>query len=260
MEIGVVGLGVVGSAISHGFRKLGHCVKAHDIKRDTRLDVVRDTEITFICVPTPQSESGRVDISIVKEVVVELLERINYQGIVAIKSTVEPGTTEALVNKHPGSRICFVPEFLRERCGISDFIERHDLCVVGTHDSQIYDTVKRAHGHYPKHFVQLSPTEAEISKYFSNTYNAMLIMFANAFYEICKKLGADYTTVKNALVKREIIGDHYLDCNENLRGFGGTCLPKDTLAIAALAEYLGLDIDILKAILSDNDKYPTNVL
>jgi nucleotide sugar dehydrogenase len=260
MKIGIVGLGVVGSAISYGFRKLEHSVKAHDINLDTQLHDLRDTEIAFICVPTPQSKSGRVNVGIVKEAVRDLLEGLNYQGIVAIKSTVEPGTTEALINENPGYRICFVPEFLRERCGISDFVEDHDLCIIGTYDSRIYDIVERAHGHYPKCFVQLSPTEAEIAKYFNNTYNAMRITFANAFYQICKKIGVDYMTVKQAITKRRYINDHYLDCNESLRGFGGTCLPKDTHAIATLAEHLDLDIDILQAIISDNDKYPSTIL
>lgn len=260
MKIGIVGSGLVGSAISYGFRKLGHIVKVHDVKFDTRIHHVQEAEIVFICVPTPQSKNGRADVDIAKAVVKQLVNDIDYQGILAIKSTVEPGTTEALVREHPGHRICFVPEFLRERCAINDFVENHDVCIIGTNNDQVYDIVKRAHGHYPKYFIQLSPTEAEISKYYSNTYNAMLIIFANAFYEICDKMGADYTLVKNAITKRKMIGDYYLDCNKALRGFGGSCLPKDTRAISSFAEHLGLNIDILKAIISDNDRYPNNTL
>ena len=260
MKIGIVGLGVVGSTVRHGFRKLGHSVTVHDIKLDTRLDDLQGMEITFICVPTPQSKSGRVDTSIVREVVRDLLGRLDYKGIVAIKSTVEPGTTEALMSEYPDHRICFVPEFLRERCAISDFVDGHELCIIGTYDSQVYDLVKTAHGHYPRCFARLSPTEAEVSKYFSNTYHAMLITFANAFYQICERMGADYTIMKNAITKLKSIGDHYLDCNRELRGFGGACLPKDTHAIVALVEQLGLDIDILRAITSDNAKYPKSVL
>lgn len=258
MEIGIVGLGVVGSAIRHGFEKLGHNVKGHDIKTDTRLDDLQDTEIAFICVPTPQSESDHINGDIVKQVVRDLSWRLNYQGIIAIKSTVAPGTTEMLINENPKREICFVPEFLREKYSISDFIEMHDICIIGAHDRKIYEAVKRAHGHYPKHFAWLSPTEAEISKYFSNSYKAMLITFANAFYQICKKTGSNYTEMKNAIARHRPIGDHYLDCNENLRGFGGACLPKDLQAIVSLVEQLDLDIDILHAIVSDNNKYPAS--
>lgn len=260
MKIGIAGLGIVGSAIRHGFLKLGHSVKAHDIKLDTRLADLQDTELVFVCVSTGQLDNGRPDTGIVREIVGRLLEELDYQGIVAIKSTVEPGTTEALIREHPGSGICHVPEFLRERYAISDFVENHELCIIGTEDARICDIVKRAHGHYPQCFVQLSPTEAEIAKYFNNIYNAMLITFANAFYQICRKKGADYTAVKNAVTKRTAVGDHYLNCNDNLRGFGGSCLPKDTRAMAFLVEHLGLEIDLLKAILSDNQRYPKTVL
>ncbi len=260
MNIGIVGLGVVGSAIRHGFTKLGHDVKVHDINIDTELHAIGDTEIVFVCVPTPQLESGRADTEIVKEVVRDIVDKTEYTGIVAIKSTVEPGTTEGLINEYPEHDICFVPEFLRARCSIVDFVENHELCIIGTHDERIYDVVAGAHGHYPGHFFRLSPTEAEIAKYFCNTYNAMLITFANVFYEICKKAGADYTAIKAAVTKRDVIGDHYLDCNDNLRGFGGACLPKDTHAIAALAEHMNLDFDLLRAIVSDNDKFPSTTV
>jgi len=261
MEIGIVGLGVVGSAIRQGFLKLGHNVKRHDIKLDTRLDDLCDTDMTFICLPTPQmKDSGHANVGIVKDVVRCLVHELDYRGIVVIKSTVEPGTTEALIKEKPESKICMVPEFLRERCAVYDFVDNHELCVIGTHDGHTYDVVKRAHGHYPQHFVRLSPTEAEISKYFNNSYNAMKITFANVFYEICKKTGADYAAMKDAIVKRKGIEDHYLDCNEVLRGFGGVCLPKDVRAISALAEDMGLEFDLLKTISSDNDKCPISPL
>ena len=259
MKIGIIGLGVVGSAIQHGFAKLGHDIRGHDIKHNTSIETVKDTDITFICVPTPSAEDGRADVSVVDSTVKELVENLAYQGIIAVKSTVEPGTTESLIEKYPNNKICFVPEFLRERCAIADFVENHDLCVIGTYSDEIYEIVQTAHGDYPRAFAKLSPTEAEIAKYYSNTYNAMLITFANAYYEICKKMGADYHKVKEAAAHRDAINNHYLDCNENLRGFGGVCLPKDTRAIVALIKKLGLDVDILPAILSDNEKYDTHL-
>ena len=101
--------------------------------------------------------------------------------------------------------------------------------------------------------------EAELCKYFNNVYNATLITFANSFYEICKGLGVDYTTVKNAISKREKIADVYLECNENMRGFGGVCLPKDTAALDSLAKELNLDVDFFRMIISENKKYKTTV-
>jgi len=86
-----------------------------------------------------------------------------------------------------------------------------------------------------------------------------LITFANSFYEVCKASNVDYSNIKDTIVNRENILDKYLDCNENLRGFGGMCLPKDTTAIAALVKQLNLDIEFFDMILSENEKYKTTV-
>jgi len=102
-------------------------------------------------------------------------------------------------------------------------------------------------------------TEAELVKYYNNIYNATLIILANSFYEVCEELGASYTDVKNSLVLRDHINDSYLQCNDNFRGFGGVCLPKDTLAIARLVKKLGLDIDFFETILKENSKYKITV-
>ena len=258
MKIGIIGLGIVGSAVDYGLRMLGHEIYPHDIKLKTTVNDVLDTEICYVCVPTPESDSGQCDVSIVKTVVKELVDN-KYEGIIAIKSTVVPGTTSELQQLYPSSRFCFVPEFLRERCAIADFVENHDLCIIGTNDESIFETIKKSHGKYPKHFEMLDIKEAELCKYFNNVYNATLITFANSFYEICKGLGVDYTTVKNAISKREKIADVYLECNENMRGFGGVCLPKDTAALDSLAKELNLDVDFFRMKISENKKYKTTV-
>ena len=136
MNIGIVGLGVVGSACKFGFELIGHTVSHHDTKDGTSITDVKATDICFICVPTPSdSETGQCDTSIVESVVNELNDT-QYKGLICIKSTVEPGTTNKLKTKHPTLRVAMVPEFLRERCAITDFTENHDLLVIGT-DSQI---------------------------------------------------------------------------------------------------------------------------
>ena len=96
-------------------------------------------------------------------------------------------------------------------------------------------------------------------KYYNNIYNATLITLANSFYELCGELDASYTKIKNTLVLRDHINDSYLQCNDNFRGFGGVCLPKDTLAIAKLVEKLGLDVDFFRTILEENKKYKVTV-
>lgn len=258
MNVGIVGLGVVGSALKYGFEKLGHVVIVHDIRLNTMISDVLKTEICYICVPTPANEDGSCAISIVESVIADLNQQ-GYSGIIVIKSTVTPGTTLKLKEKYNIDKICFVPEFLRERCAITDFTENHDVCIVGTKDTYIFAKIRECHGKYPRKFIQLNETAAELCKYYNNIYNATLIIFANSFYEVCKKLSVDYSEVKNAIVNRDHIMDIYLDCNENFRGFGGVCLPKDTKAIASLCKQTGIDVDFFQMLIKENEKYKITV-
>lgn len=256
MNIGIVGLGVVGGACKGGFEKLGHTVKVHDLKLGTTIEEVKETEVVFLCVPTPSAEDGSCDTSIVEEVVNELAH-VYYEGIVCIKSTVAPGTTQKLMIMYPSMRFAMVPEFLRERYALSDFTENHDVLVIGTDDSESFKTIKEAHGRFPEHVFHVTPTEAELVKYFNNTYNATLITFANSFYEVCKYYGVDYTKIKNVMINRKHIVDKYLECNDNFRGFAGVCLPKDTKEMASVGEEVG--VEFFKDILKENSKYKRTV-
>ena len=256
MKIGIVGIGIVGGACRFGFEKLGHHVKVHDIKLDTRIDDVLNTEVVFVCVPTPTGPHGACDTSIVGDVATSLVAK-GYGGIIAIKSTIVPGTVDTLIKETGKKEICFVPEFLRERCSITDFTENHDVCIIGAHDEGVFDKIREAHGKYPDKFVHLTPSEAEFSKYFNNVLNATLVVFANSFYEVCKNHDVNYTNIKNAIVNRKHISDNYLECNENFRGFGGACLPKDVLALSRLCE--GTAVKFFEKILEENSKYETTV-
>lgn len=256
MKIGIIGLGVVGSACKFGFELIGHEVKVHDTKLKTKIEDILDTEVVFVCVPTPSKKNGSCDISIVEGVVKEL-SKLGYMGLIAIKSTVEPGTTDMLWHKYNVS-VCMVPEFLRERCAITDFTENHDVLIIGALDVSHAWLIKRAHGDLPKKVITLKPKEAEFVKYFNNTYNATLITFANSFHDICEKQGVSYTNVMKAVSQRDHISKNYLQCNPNFRGFGGVCLPKDTRAMAALQE--GTEITFFSDILKQNEKFKTTVL
>lgn len=257
MKIGILGLGVVGSACKYGFEKLGHSVYVHDPKLSTKIENVQDTEIVFICVPTLSLPDGSCDTNIVENCVRDL-KNIKYDGIIAIKSTVKPTTTQNLIHE-TGMRICFVPEFLRERCAITDFTENHDLLAVGTHSIKIYDAIIECHGKYPQNYAMLTPTEAEILKYYSNIFNAMKITFANEMFEICESINADYSKIKDAFVKRGTSRDIYLDVNDNFRGYGGQCLKKDVLAMATFVKELNLDLKLFETIHNENKKFKTTV-
>lgn len=257
MRLGIVGAGVVGSAVETAFRELGHRTSVHDTRLETTMAEVLDTEIVYICVPTPTGPDGACDTSIVRSVVRELAAN-DYRGIIAVKSTVEPGTTASLIEEYPDRRFAHVPEFLRARVSVEDFTTGHDVCVIGTHDDADYELIRESHGRYPGNFVRLTPTEAELSKYFNNLYNAMLVVFANDFEAVCRSfadLGADYTRIKNAMILRRHLHDRYLDCNEELRGFRDGCLPKDVRAFVSLAQKAAPGVRLFDAILKDNDRY-----
>jgi UDPglucose 6-dehydrogenase len=263
MRIGIVGSeGIVGSTCKFGFEKVGHDVLYHDTKLGTSIEDVLDTEIIFICVPTPTKEDGSCDISIVESVIEEihshrLQMKMEKPEIIAIKSTIVPGTTESFISRYKDLQFAFVPEFLRERCAISDFTENHDACVIGTHSEEIFEKIKIVHGKLPKKFVRLSPTEAEFVKYFTNTFNAMRIVFANSFYEICNKYDVNYTMIKDTAINMHHIPHNYLECNENMRGFAGVCLPKDLRVLVKMSE--GTCVEFFCNILKENEKYNKTV-
>ena len=254
MIIGIVGLGAVGNANKEGFEHLGHTVIGHDIKLNTSIKDLATCEIIYLCVPTPQAEDGSCDVSII-ESVIEEISNIQYSGVVAIRSTVKPGFTESMITKYLNLRIAFVPEFLRERCAKEDFINNHMLLAVGCHDEDIYSKIISSHGSLPQNHKKLSPTEAEVLKYFNNVYAALRITFANNFFELCQKLDCDYKEIKDAYILTGKAFDMYLDVSDNLRGYGGMCLPKDTLAIASLMKEKNIDLKLIETIHEDNEKF-----
>lgn len=257
MRIGIIGVGAVGSACRKGFELLDHDVKIHDTKLGTSIQNVIDTDIVYVCVPTPENADGSCDLSIVRQTIKDL-EKLAYAGVVALKSTSVPGTTEQLLSD-TNLRMCFVPEFLRERSAVEDFVVNHSLLAVGCHDYEIFDVVVKSHGYFPKNKVMMTPTEAEVLKYYSNVFNANRIVFANAMYEICQKLGADYNKIKDTYLIRGTASPDYLDVKDTLRGYGGMCLPKDTKALDALVKQLGLGLKLFETIDKDNQKFKRTV-
>ena len=257
MNIGIVGYGAVGEACARGFEHIGHSVIPHDIKLNSKLSDLIDSEIVFICVPTPVGPDNSCDTSIVESCVKQIKE-INYKGVICIKSTVEPGTTSRLSKKYD-LNLCFVPEFLRERCAYIDFVDNHDLLAIGSLDERSQRAIIKAHGKLPKNIKILKPSEAELLKYFSNSYNAMKVIFANNFFELANSLESDYKAILDAYLVRKSNPSDYLKVDDDLRGYSGVCLPKDVKALIALAEKLNIDLKLFESIDSDNDKLKITV-
>jgi UDPglucose 6-dehydrogenase len=258
MKIGIIGWGAVGGAVGEGFKMLGHEVSVHDPKFNTTIDAVLDTEIVFVCVPTPSGENGECDLSIVHSTIDDLKSK-NYNGIIALKSTSVPGTTQSIIDRYQDNDICFVPEFLRERAALEDFVRNHDVLAVGCHTDRAWHRVCEAHSWLPKHTVRMTPTEAEILKYYSNTFNALRVVFANVMYEISEKLNSDYDKILSTFLLRKTASPDYLSCGPEIRGYGGMCLPKDTKAMADLCKRLDLPFDLFDTIDHDNSQVKKTV-
>ena len=257
MNIGIIGLGVVGQACRSGFELQGHQVRVHDTNLATTVDDLLNTDIVYICISTPSNTDGSIDQHSVEEIINTLNHR-QYAGVVAIKSTVLPGTTERF-NNNTNLTVCFVPEFLRERCAAEDFIKNHKLLVVGTCNEHAYRTVVASHGWLHQQVQQLTETEAEILKYYNNTFNAVRVVFSNIMFELCEKTGADYARIKDTYLRRGVASADYMDCADDLRGYGGMCLPKDVNALAHYLTTLGIDVDLFQAVHNDNTKFKTTV-
>lgn len=259
MNIGLIGVGNVGNAVKYGFEfKRGHNIFVHDKKfENTSIEnVYNNSEMIFLCVSTPQNSDGSCNVSNVDGICEEINSMAEKRGEtkdVIIKSTVEPGTTDKLAKRLKSIRFAMNPEFLLERAAVHDFCHQ-DICVIGTHHDELYEKIVRAHGNLAKEFIRTTPVNAEMVKYFCNVFNSTRIIFANLFYDISKKVGADYDEAKKISTKRYNMIDSYLDCNENLRGFGGACLPKDTTAILALTSKLDIHYNFLRGLLEDNKR------
>ena len=253
MKIGIVGVGVVGSAIKAGFENIGHEVLVHDIKLETTIYNVLPTDLIYICLPTNSDEEGNCDISLV-ESTLWALNTLKYKGVVAVKSTIIPGTFKKLKKIFDPKRLCHVPEFLRAAHAYEDFTEKHNILVIGSPNKKCSSLICKSHGNYPKNVLQMKPQEAEFVKYYSNVFKAVKIIFANSFGKICDKFDIDYNKVLEAYELENVGETNYLKYFKN-GGFGGMCLPKDVRALSKLAENENIDVNLFKFILKENKKF-----
>ena len=260
MNIGIVGQGFVGTAVYEGLKQY-HKIETYDIAKASTCksleELVETSDVIFVCLPTPMKSNGSCHIGIVEDTLLSL-DTINKCKTVVVKSTVSPGTTEMWNKKFKNIQIVFNPEFLTEANSIEDFKNQNRIIIganrkVGALIKSKYSKV------FPKvPIIKTSSTIAEMVKYFTNCFLAMKVSYANEMYQICEKLDIDYDKVVEYAVRDERIGISHLNVPgpDGDFGFGGHCFPKDLNALIHLAEKqgLGLDINVLKAILDTNNR------
>ncbi len=255
-KIGIIGVGVVGKAMKEGFKD-AHQLFLHDPKLGTSLENVTDnTDFSYIAVPTPSNpKTGECDTSIIESILSEMPDNHN----IVIKSTIIPGTTNYLQEKYPNLKIGCSPEFLRSASSEYDF-KNQDILVVGTNHKKIAQDVLSHHQESDllksKNFFHVTPTQAELVKYAKNSFYAMKVIFANQFHDLSKELGEEWSVVKEIITtpQEQIIGPSHLNSpKDGQKGYGGKCLPKDTLALRASLQNMGIKYNFIEAIIKDNE-------
>mgnify|MGYP001581676372 CR=1 FL=1 len=240
-KIAIMGAGMVGGAMADYFE---NAIIYDPPKGIGSKEELNTADIVFLCVPTPYD--GRFDLSYVESAIGEL----EGSKVVVIKSTVVPGTTNAMQKKYPQHKFLFNPEFLTEASADQD-MRYPDRQIIGytkesfTIATDILNLLPRAP------FERIIPAlEAEVIKYFTNTWFATKVIFANQMYDLCEKIGADYETVKvGAAADKRMTGTSHLEIfHKGSRGFGGKCLPKDLSALVEFADKQGVDMGLLREV------------
>ncbi len=260
MTIGIIGQGYVGTAIKLGFQDHYKVLTydKFDLAKSTHSkisDLVEETKVIFVCVPTPMRKDGTCYTGIVEEVIREINETANGH-IVVIKSTIPPGTTDRINSEYTHSTVIFNPEFLTEANFLEDFKNQKRIILGGDRKGtnklrQIYSKV------FPHAtIVKTGSNTAEMVKYFTNTFLATKVSFANEMYSVCEQIGIDYDKVVEYATYDERLGKSHwaVPGPDEDFGFGGHCLPKDLSAIINEFNTYGL----LEAVEQVNDQVREN--
>ncbi len=293
-RVGIVGLGYMGLATALAFARRGRTVRGYEIRKDLRAalhagrtlsfekglpellraerksgrfdvvdswaDLVRSSDVIFLCVPTPRRSDGSIDLRPMRGAcgsLAEALRATKEYRLVVVKSTVVPGTTEAVVRPlverisgRDATRVGVAanPEFLAEGTLVQDALVPRRV-VVGTSSKRDERLMRRVYARFRSPFVALTPSGAELVKYTSNASLALRITFTNEISRIAEQVGVDIDLVMHAVGLDPRIGSHFLSAGP---GFGGSCFEKDVRALAHSAQSLGEHPRLLEALVPSN--------
>ena len=239
MKVSIIGLGFVGGAMLKSFKEKNVTVKGYDKYKentDSFEDCI-DSDICFLALPTIfDEEKLSYDRSCIIEVCKQLSD-VLYEGIIVIKSTVEPKTTKELSALFPFLKLVHNPEFLTAATAYNDFHnQKHIVLGKGSNTNDIdIDILKRFYSRYYEDadISICTSNESESMKSFVNCFYAVKIQFFNELYILCEKTDCDYNTVKELMLKNKWINPMHTNVpgTDGKLSYGGYCFPKDTNAL-----------------------------
>jgi UDPglucose 6-dehydrogenase len=227
---------------------------------------VEQALVIFLAVGTPPKEDGSPDLSFVESAAMSIADYMNGYKVIVTKSTVPIGTGEhirKLITERKKTRANFGvvsnPEFLREGAAINDFM-RPDRVVIGSRDEEAIAIMKDLYR--PLYlieapFVITSLEAAELTKYAANAFLATKVSFINEIANLCEKIGCDVHDVARAIGMDKRIGSKFLHPGP---GFGGSCFPKDTRALASVARHYDSSSLIVDAVIEVNQRQGREML
>ncbi|MGL4347576.1 MAG: UDP-glucose dehydrogenase family protein [Chitinophagaceae bacterium] len=217
---------------------------------------VTNAKVIFFALPTPPDENGSADLSYVLDVSQQLIPLLKKYTVIINKSTVPVGTTQKIYNTikkgYTGSfDVVSNPEFLKEGSAVADFMNP-DRIVVGTLSKKAKKVMDELYLPFTKQGIPLlfmDECSSELTKYAANTFLAMKIAFINEIAQLCEKMGADVSLIKEGIGYDDRIGQKFLNAGI---GFGGSCFPKDVTALLHTAKQSNYDFKLVKALIDVN--------
>lgn len=297
-NIGIIGVGVLGTAIYETLKSYTGNTKHSETttliqltlslfdkyKKIGTLPQLLSTDFIFLCLPTEYSASRHeYDKTEIYNICSEL-SKMEYKGVIIIKSTIEPSTTESLYNKYNNLQLIHNPEFLTARTATQDFTNQSHI-ILGTLPSTTIENVNFIVNFYKNVFNAVlknemnnemnnemqsysqkpiisvcSSSESESVKIFCNSFYATKIQFFTEIKLLCDKLNIDYNNVKNMMLLNGWINEMHTEIpgHDGKISFGGKCFPKDISALNSFMEQLNVPNKVISAVFNENKEMRPN--
>ena len=239
MNIGIVGLGVIGDALYQVLSNKYKDIKRYDPAKGY-YDKLIDADIIFICI-----NDKNKDMKLTREVVKEVIKE-NKKAIIVLRTTVLPGITDSLILEYKRV-IVFMPEFLTEKNALED-MKMPDKIIIGTENHEAFIKLLKLMTDIIdcNYFIKVKPIEAELAKLTLNSLATIKVVFAEEIYDLSMALGIDYNNIYKIVSMDKSINKRHLMANQNgYRGAGGKCLPKDIGFLCDVAEKICIDVPLI---------------